>query len=253
MKTLFALLAALAGSLALTANPFASILPIDVRGDVQVTVAGQTGRLDNYRQIAQGAVVKTGAGASVTLVFSNGSYVIVDESSEVSVDRYEQAPYDLAKGTWLALAGDPSESHAEVQVLRGQVHGHVRNRLPESSFQITSAIGTANILGTVYTVRFNGGRMTITNQGGTILAAPKTGTQWTNVPSGAYLEIDVQASGVVVTVYGGIPLETAQAVLARVEDSLNWTFPPELLTSTPPSATNPYIISASGGTMMPGP
>jgi hypothetical protein len=122
--------------------PSGKIQALVVVGDVRLADAVGHSQVLRKGQIFQAdSTIITGAGAGVTLAFSNGATVRVKENSRLSINKFTQAPYDEAReGTFLRLARNPSHSEVVLAVRRGTVEGEVRslNQAAGSSFRITT-------------------------------------------------------------------------------------------------------------------
>lgn len=171
----------LLGSLSLRAQTenVADALVLKVIGDAVFS------SLDGPRQetplrprmkLREGSTIETGANSSVSLVFSNGSNLTIGANSRVELRDLSQVPFQSADNpspTYGALPGEPSRSETEIYVDRGEVLGEVRGLNALSRFEVTSAVGTAGIRGTIFRVTITivegGVQMLVQNIQGTVL------------------------------------------------------------------------------------
>ncbi|MGB0417093.1 MAG: FecR family protein [Coraliomargarita sp.] len=112
--------------------------------------------------LAQGDILKQGDGittavlSTATLVFSNGSDIIVEENSSVTIKELSQKPFGGNK-SYEQLSADPSQSQALLELNYGKLNGHVKQLRSGSNFHIETPLGTAAIRGTRFFVglRYN--------------------------------------------------------------------------------------------------
>jgi hypothetical protein len=165
-------------SFAQTSTPpnVADALVLRVNGNATVTTAEAPQSpvpLRNRMKLREGAQIQTGADSSVSLVFSNGSNVTIGADSRVELRQLFQESFDRTEGTYGSLPGDPSRSETEIFVHQGDVLGEVRGLQSVSRFDVTSAVGTAGIRGTIFQVTINvvdgGIQMIVQNIQGTII------------------------------------------------------------------------------------
>jgi hypothetical protein len=162
----------------------------------QVTVAradATTAMLHNYDPLSQGDVVITAKGASVVLVFSNGSTVSIGPDSKVAVDEFTQDPFD--KNVKLTdLKEEPTTSHTKLNLTYGELVGNVKKLKGESTFQVQTPVGAAGIRGTTFRLVY---RPTGTGQAFFSLSTETgvvifQGTTGASIPVGENREIDIQ-------------------------------------------------------------
>jgi len=128
----------------------------EVSGAVTITRAA-TGTVDEARQVGPrvhngsvfgGDMVATGAGATATLVFTDGSEVKLKESTKLSVREV-----DFSK---LMASGQAEKPLGRViQVTAGDIWTHVVPN-PEVATQFETPSGVAAVRGTVLTISVNG-------------------------------------------------------------------------------------------------
>lgn len=106
--------------------------------------------------LSQGDSVVTTALSNALLVFSNGSELIVEENTSITLAELAQEAFGGNK-SYEQLKADPSKSQALLELNYGKVSGHVKQLRPGSEFFIETPLGTAAIRGTKFTVelRYN--------------------------------------------------------------------------------------------------
>ncbi|MEM1223195.1 MAG: FecR domain-containing protein [Verrucomicrobiota bacterium] len=131
------------------------------------------------RQLKVGDIVKEGDDISATalsnasFVFSNGSTLELEENSSLTIRELQQENFSGGK-TYEQLEADPSKSQTMLELNYGTVSGHVKKLKPGSEFHVETALGTAAIRGTIWTVqiRYNSSTgelaLIIRNRGGLI-------------------------------------------------------------------------------------
>jgi hypothetical protein len=116
-------------------------------------------------EIAQDYTVSTSSGASVVLVFSNGSALDLGPDSSLNITTFEQDPFaaDIKPGD---LKSEPSTSKTRLNLLRGELVGKVvhLNRDQGSSYEVETPVGAAGIRGTIFKIKVTDvhGKITVT-------------------------------------------------------------------------------------------
>ncbi len=124
-----------------------------VKGDASYMLAGTTQeiKLTAGTAIPQGAVIKTGPGSIVVVVFGSGSTASIRPNSEVEITKFEQ---ELFAGP-LPANGEPSVSNTQIKIMDGEVVSDVAKLKKGSEFVVTTPVGAAGVRGTKFSVRFN--------------------------------------------------------------------------------------------------
>ncbi|MEM8867645.1 MAG: FecR domain-containing protein [Verrucomicrobiota bacterium] len=123
--------------------------------------------------VKQGDDISATALSSASFVFSNGSTAELEENSSLTIRELDQEAFGGGK-TYEQLEADPSKSQTMLELNYGTVSGHVKKLKPGSNFNIETALGTAAIRGTIWTVqlKYNPGTgelaLIIRNRGGLI-------------------------------------------------------------------------------------
>jgi len=101
--------------------------------------------------LPQGAILKTGANSTASVVFSSGSVAIVKENSIVEVSKFLQEPFF---GTMTA-GEEPSVSDTELKVQQGEVLSVVAKLRKGSRYTVSSPVGAAGVRGTTFLFSYN--------------------------------------------------------------------------------------------------
>lgn len=106
--------------------------------------------------LSQGDSIVTTALSTAELVFSNGSTLLVEENTSLSLLELNQEAFSGNK-SYEQLAGDPSKSQTLLELNYGEVDGHVKQLKTGSTFDIKTSLGTAAIRGTKFRIelRYN--------------------------------------------------------------------------------------------------
>ena len=145
-----------------------SALTINAAQLASAKVLSVTGTVTNYAEngdespLAVGAIVKQGdsivttAMSNALLVFSNGSELVVEENTSVTLAELSQEAFS-GKKSYEQLKADPSKSQSLLELNYGKVSGHVKKLRPGSEFFVETPLGTAAVRGTKYSVelRYN--------------------------------------------------------------------------------------------------
>lgn len=106
-------------------------------------------------RIYEGATIETGEDGNISLVFANGSSLVVDKNSKVTVKEFKVVPYKSTDVDDLAdLDFEPTLSQTKLKVEQGNLVGNVKklNYEQGSYYEIESPVGTAGIRGTNWTL-----------------------------------------------------------------------------------------------------
>jgi hypothetical protein len=153
----FAFCAFVATALSLTASAQTAagqIKAAKVEGQVtKISASGASVPLKSGDTLAESDAVLTGKGASVVLVFSNGSSVKVGSESRLAIDEFKMDP--LAEEIKPSeLKGEPSVSKTTLNLAYGEMVGDVKKLNKSSSYSIKTPVGAAGIRGTIYRIVF---------------------------------------------------------------------------------------------------
>jgi len=104
----------------------------------------------NGFRTAQGAVVTTGPGGGVLLVFSTGTTIGLSENASLTIETFTQAAPTTPPP---AGVEDNTISKTRLTLDQGEIIGQVRKLRPESSFEVVTPIGVAGVRGTNIIIR----------------------------------------------------------------------------------------------------
>jgi hypothetical protein len=133
-------------------NP-GSIKAAKVEGEVLKLSHGTSAPLKNGDVLVETDTVTTGKGASVVLVFMNGSTVKLGSETRLAIDEFKMDPLaeDIKAST---LKNEPSVSKTALNLSYGEMVGDVKKLNTASSYSIKTPVGAAGIRGTVYRIVF---------------------------------------------------------------------------------------------------
>jgi hypothetical protein len=162
-----------------------------------VTTGVQT-TLEEKRVLSQNYVVTTTAGASVILLFSNGSSLSLGSDSTLSIDEYLQEP--LEKELKAAdLTEEPTTSVTKLNLLRGELVGQVKKIHEDrgSSFTVNTPVGAAGIRGTTFRIVYRptaSGRtfFTLSTAEGRVLYEAPLSRAVASVPTGQEISVAIE-------------------------------------------------------------
>ena len=136
-----------------------------------IKIGGRESPLKAGDILREGDRLNSTKGSKAFIVFSNGAEITLYQNSSLSIISLEQEPYTSQK-VYNELEADPSKSQTLLELDYGQIDGHVKKLRKESSFDINTALGTAAIRGTRFSIRLfftaNKLRLTIVNFDGLV-------------------------------------------------------------------------------------
>jgi len=150
-------LLALFGLSALTINAaqLASAKVLSVTGTVtSYAENGEESPLAVGTILTEGDSVTTTALSNALLVFSNGSELVVEENTSLTLAELSQEAFSGNK-SYEQLQADPSQSQSLLELNYGKVSGHVKQLRAGSKFFIETPLGTAAIRGTKFEVELS--------------------------------------------------------------------------------------------------
>ncbi len=236
-----------------------------VVGDVQlVDATGNKQPLTKGQTFQEGSTVMAGKDSGATLVFSNGATMKVTAGAQLTVSKFQQAPFDETKeGTFLRLQRDPSQSITQLDLRNGTLQGEVKelDTKDNSSFTVNTPAGSAGIRGTVVSisvVRDASGKVTgvtaVCPVGAFAFSSSTGGTPAMDVSNGGALTIAVTVDPTTGAVTGasitGATVTSAQAtaMLATVYTAINDARASlGLAPVTPPTVSGTPSVTTSGG------
>jgi ferric-dicitrate binding protein FerR (iron transport regulator) len=162
-----------------------SILEAATRSPRPVTVLPDTGRVSGGT-LATGDEVRTGAGASATVSFPDGSAFRLDASTRLAVS---EAPIAARR------PGDKS-IRRQLRLDEGRVASDVK---PSDSVYtaLRSPAGLVGVRGTAFAVAFSAGRFQVSVDGGQVFLLDPAGISVLPLGAGQQAELQVDGAGVV--------------------------------------------------------
>ncbi|MBL9214342.1 MAG: FecR domain-containing protein [Opitutaceae bacterium] len=125
-----------------------------VENDVyKVSADGSRVKLQDGAELTQSDSVTTGAGASVVLVFENGSSVKLGAESSLKVEEFLIDPLE-ADYNPASAKNEPTKSKTALNLSYGEMVGDVKKLNTASSYSIKTPVGAAGIRGTIYRIVF---------------------------------------------------------------------------------------------------
>lgn len=126
-----------------------------VQGDVQkIASAGDAVALKDGDEVVQTDSISTGKGASVVLVFANGSSVRLGSESRLRIDEFLMDPLDAPLTDLSNRKEEPTKSKTTLNLSYGEMVGDVKKLNSSSSYSIKTPVGAAGIRGTIYRIVF---------------------------------------------------------------------------------------------------
>jgi len=131
-----------------------TIRVLKVQGSVALVRESDNTRSDlaEGALIGQGQRIETGAKSSAILLFSNGTTITVEQSSNLSVDAFLQDPFDAENVDFSKIKREPTNSITKIRVGEGSIVGNVAKVNKGSSFDVTTPVGVAGIRGTIFRI-----------------------------------------------------------------------------------------------------
>ncbi len=203
-----------------------TIRAFSVTGDVQIRndATGAVRQLTRGEVFRDGHTIITGNGATATLVQSNGSTIVVEPDTELSVAEFLQDPYDRTSlGSYTNLQEDPSQSQTRLRLNRGAASGNVKGLRSNSRYNIDLPTGSAGIRGTTWRavvfLDLETGQMTTTvvNADGSIVYAYDPGTGElveTEIPPGQQIVGEATITTTTDPVTGEVEVEVSEVAIS---------------------------------------
>jgi hypothetical protein len=186
------------------------IVAAKVVGTVYATnvATGVQTTLEEKRVLSQNYVISTTAGASVILIFSNGSSVNLGGESTLSIDEFLQEPLEKELAA-ADLTEEPTTSVTKLNLTRGELVGQVKKIHEDrgSSFTVNTPVGAAGIRGTTFRIVFRptaSGQVffTLSTAEGRVLYEAPISRTVASIPTGqeVVVTVDVQVNAATGTV-----------------------------------------------------
>jgi hypothetical protein len=225
---LFCLLAALLAALAMPVSAemvVGNVRVIKVTGSSAqlLNPAGKKTPLKEGVFIQQGSKILTGRDSTVSLVFENGSSVLVEPSSQFSIDQFVQDPFNSDNLDYKTVDQAPTRSVTKLSISEGDMIFDVARQKSGSSFQITTPVGVAGIRGTSGSAGSKGFGLA-------------TGSGSFTPPGGSPTNIGAGQQFSPGTGLGPLPTNQQQSINAATQ-SMNSNTPPNTFNAAPPNIT----------------
>lgn len=119
---------------------------------VKIAANGTESPVGENTLLLETDTVRTGGGASVVLVFANGSSVHLGETSRLAIEEFKMDP--LAEDIVVAnLTDEPNVSRTRLNLAYGEMVGNVKKLNASSSYDVRTPVGAAGIRGTTYRIK----------------------------------------------------------------------------------------------------
>jgi len=125
---------------------------------IQVTMNGASMEIQVGMVLKQGSKVKTGASASVTLMFDNGAVLEIKPETEFLIEQFDRDPFDPAGVDYKTMEDEPTQSTTKLKLNTGTILMGVKKLKEYSEFQIGTRVGMTGIRGTSLFLKYDEGR-----------------------------------------------------------------------------------------------
>ena len=115
---------------------------------IELSVNGASMEIQVGTILKQGSKVKTGASASVTLMFDNGAVLEIKPETEFLIEQFERDPFDPAGVDYKTMEDEPTQSTTKLRLDTGVILMGVKKLKEYSEFQIGTRVGMTGIRGT---------------------------------------------------------------------------------------------------------
>jgi hypothetical protein len=139
----FFVLAASAADIRVPTMPPGQVLVAKIFGVVTKTIGSATTPVTENSLIPQLAIINTGSGSNVALVFSNGATLQLGANTQLIIKEFVQDPFSGAIRV-ADLEVEPTISRTSLSLLKGDLGGEVKRLRPEhgSSFTVETPSDT---------------------------------------------------------------------------------------------------------------
>ena len=122
---------------------------------IQVTMNGASMEIQVGMVLKQGSKIKTGASASVTLMFDNGAVMEIKPETEFLIEQFDRNPFDPAGVDYKTMEDEPTQSTTKLRLDTGVILMGVKKLKEYSEFQIGTRVGMTGIRGTSLFVKYD--------------------------------------------------------------------------------------------------
>ena len=105
--------------------------------------------------LRDGLVIKTGPNSEISFLFSNGLTTSILSNSSLQITSFKQSPFEPGNQKLEELNAEPSQSSTELDLEFGNLIVKTKKLKRDSTFNITSPLGTAGIRGTEFQLSQN--------------------------------------------------------------------------------------------------
>jgi len=122
---------------------------------IEVAMNGASMEVQVGTVLKQGSKVKTGASASVTLMFDNGAVLEIKPDTEFLIEQFDRKPFDPAGVDYKTMEDEPTQSTTKLRLDTGVILMGVKKLKEYSEFQIGTQVGITGIRGTSLFVKYD--------------------------------------------------------------------------------------------------
>jgi len=124
-------------------------------GPIEVAMNGASMEIQVGTVLKQGSKIKTGASASVTLMFDNGAVLEIKPDTEFLIEQFDRNPFDPAGVDYKTMEDEPTQSTTKLRLDTGVILMGVKKLKEYSEFQIGTQVGITGIRGTSLFVKYD--------------------------------------------------------------------------------------------------
>ena len=185
--------------------------------------------LSKNARVVEGNAIRTRPDSSATLVLANGAVITVTPDTTLVLEQM-QLDGDASLASYRPLRPSAANTRTRLRLDRGEVLGEVKGIRANSKFEVASAVGTAGISGTKFTVAVtvsgNTYTMTISNLDGTVVSTLE-GQSTVNIPagqsvvlSGTFDDTTDEVSDATSTAPAAIPAATLNTLSSMISNAV---------------------------------
>jgi len=124
-------------------------------GPIEVAMNGASMEIQVGTVLKQGSKIKTGASASVTLMFDNGAVLEIKPDTEFLIEQFDRKPFAPAGVDYKTMEDEPTQSTTKLRLDTGVILMGVKKLKEYSEFQIGTQVGITGIRGTSLFVKYD--------------------------------------------------------------------------------------------------
>jgi len=122
---------------------------------IEVAMNGASMEIQVGTFLKQGSKIKTGASASVTLMFDNGAVLEIKPDTEFLIEQFDRKPFAPAGVDYKTMEDEPTQSTTKLRLDTGVILMGVKKLKEYSEFQIGTQVGITGIRGTSLFVKYD--------------------------------------------------------------------------------------------------